>query len=129
MYKSTNVDELHSWVRNSLQVAGVPVAAIVYCPHAEDEACGCRKPMTGMADEVQRQLKRPIDYSNSWTIGDKISDLGFGEAAGTKTVLLESRYWNLDRLTISPTFVATSLLHASSLIVGNDSSCRIRSDE
>ena len=65
-----------------------------YCHHHPDGtvaelagACGCRKPQPGLllaaADE------RGIDLAGSWMIGDSDSDVLAGQAAGTRTVLVE----------------------------------------
>ncbi|MCU0875824.1 MAG: hypothetical protein MUE50_26110 [Pirellulaceae bacterium] len=59
-------------------IRGADLDAVAYCPHGPDEGCGCRKPRTGLAREVERQRGQSIDYAASWTIGDKLSDLGFG---------------------------------------------------
>ena len=66
---------------------------------------------------MERQLGRPIDYAASWTIGDKPSDLGFGAALGTRTVLLRSRYWRDGGLPTQPDIVADSLYQAAAAIL------------
>ena len=51
----------------------INIVSIHHCPHAPEEQCACRKPKTGMIDEVLRQEK--IDLKHSWMIGDKQSDI------------------------------------------------------
>ncbi|MDR1530662.1 MAG: HAD family hydrolase [Clostridiales bacterium] len=53
-----------------------------YCPHSPDEGCGCRKPDTGMAIRAARELG--IDLSESYMVGDKLSDIEFGTNFGAK---------------------------------------------
>jgi histidinol-phosphate phosphatase family protein len=53
---------------------------IVYCPHSPEDRCECRKPGLGMLDYLGCDFKfTPV---LSWVIGDKMSDLAFGEKLG-----------------------------------------------
>ena len=70
-----------------------------------------------MARQVEAQLGEPIDAAGSWTIGDKPGDVKFGASLGTRTVLLESRYWTAGELDAAPTRIAASLLAAVQFIV------------
>jgi D-glycero-D-manno-heptose 1,7-bisphosphate phosphatase len=105
MYSVADVERLHDFMHRSLSVAGQArkpdvhllhdfirrevadwrtcIDAVAYCPHAPDAACDCRKPRTGMARQIERQLAAPLDYAASWTIGDKLNDEEFGRALGT----------------------------------------------
>ncbi len=49
---------------------------IYYCPHGPDDDCACRKPKTGMVAHLT------INPTNCWIVGDKVSDLEFGQALG-----------------------------------------------
>lgn len=53
---------------------------VLYCEHAPKDNCECRKPNTGMVKELSSKIS--IDYKKSWIIGDKLSDLRFGENLG-----------------------------------------------
>jgi histidinol-phosphate phosphatase family protein len=53
---------------------------VLYCEHAPKDNCECRKPKTGMIKQLSSKIS--IDYQKSWVIGDKISDLRFGENLG-----------------------------------------------
>ena len=47
---------------------------ILYCPHAPDEGCECRKPSVGLVKVAGLEY----DRSKSWVFGDKLSDISFG---------------------------------------------------
>lgn len=73
------------------------VDAIFYCPHHPEgkikqyrKICACRKPLTGMFEAACKAFD--IDMPASYMIGDRASDIQAGQAAGVKTVLLESGY-------------------------------------
>ncbi len=70
-YTVEHARRLHEHMCYELSLSGVHVSAVVYCPHATDACCECRKPRTGMARQVEAILGLPIDYAASWTIGDK----------------------------------------------------------
>lgn len=53
---------------------------ILFCPHAPDDGCSCRKPEPGMLFEAAE--KNNIDLGASIMIGDKASDVEAGIAAG-----------------------------------------------
>jgi D-glycero-D-manno-heptose 1,7-bisphosphate phosphatase len=66
-----------------------------YCPHHPSAtlsayrcACDCRKPRPGLLTRAARRLK--IDLAGSFMIGDRISDVMAGAAAGCRTILVES---------------------------------------
>jgi D-glycero-D-manno-heptose 1,7-bisphosphate phosphatase len=116
-YGLDDVRKLHQYLEDVLRQSGVHLDAIALCPHGPDAGCDCRKPLTGMARQVERAIGRPIDYSRSWTIGDKISDYKFGLALGTQTALIRSQYWVHEGLDQQPTLIADSLYDAASGIL------------
>ncbi len=66
---------------------GVEIAHFYHCPHHPTEAlpewrqpCHCRKPAPGMIEQACAELH--IDPSSSLMVGDKVSDMEAGRAAG-----------------------------------------------
>ncbi len=54
------------------------IDVVRYCPHAPEESCSCRKPKTGMVDELPFEF----DAGQSWIVGDKCLDLELGVNLG-----------------------------------------------
>ena len=100
------------WLDNYLPKQNVQIAAWAYCPHAIEEHCNCRKPATGMAGIVEKQIG-PVDYANSWMIGDKPSDMQFGKNLGMHTILINSQYADADP---NADYVVSRLYNAALLI-------------
>jgi D-glycero-D-manno-heptose 1,7-bisphosphate phosphatase len=71
-----------------LAAEGVPLDAAYYCPHGPEDDCACRKPRPGMIEQAIRE--HAIDPARSIMIGDKLSDVAAGQAAGCITGLLGS---------------------------------------
>lgn len=115
-YTLEDVTRLHAFVRAEFARHSATIDAIAICPHSSVNNCDCRKPRPGLARQIEKQLGHSIDYATSWTVGDKISDIGFGRALGTRTILLRSRYWQPGELTFQPDRIADSLLGASQTI-------------
>jgi D,D-heptose 1,7-bisphosphate phosphatase len=115
-YSLADVETLHEYLASLLGHVGIRLDAIALCPHLPDHACDCRKPSVGMARQIEAQLQQPIDYPQSWTIGDKISDLQFGVTLGTKSALIRSQYWRMEDLHDEPSMIVDSLYDASTRI-------------
>ena len=123
-YGVADVEALHAWAASHMAKHGAAVDVFAYCPHGTDEVCDCRKPLPGMAKQVEAALGEPIDYARSWMIGDKVSDLGFGAALSLRTVLLRSRYWQPPDLPCRPDHICDTLGEAADHILSNFSSAR-----
>ncbi len=78
---------------------------IYFCPHHPEKGfagelpelkvdCDCRKPKPGMLLQAARDLN--IDLTNSWMIGDNLSDIEVGRRAGCNSILLNKDFNLLD---------------------------------
>ncbi len=93
-YGEDAIGTLHAWVQQTLAEQGAAFDDIRYCPHhpegtvaAYARACDCRKPKPGMLLDLMAHW--PTDLARSGVIGDKLSDLEAGAAAGIKGRLFE----------------------------------------
>ena len=69
-----------------IRAAGGRVDGLFYCPHAPHVGCDCRKPRPGLLLQAAQTLS--IDLSQSILIGDALSDLQAGQAAGVRETAL-----------------------------------------
>ncbi len=68
---------------------GGRIDAAYLCPHAPDDNCDCRKPRPGLLLRAARE--HGIDIGRSLMIGDALTDLAAGQAAGVaQTILLRT---------------------------------------
>ena len=72
-YTQKDFDTLTQWMIESLHEKHIDIEEVQYCPHRPKDNCHCRKPATGMIDNILK--KYPIDLQKSWIIGDKQSDI------------------------------------------------------
>ncbi len=80
------LDAIHAKLRAALSGAGAPLLDVWVCPHAETEGCGCRKPAPGLLQGAA--ARHGLALEQSFLIGDSLSDVAAGRAAGTRTILL-----------------------------------------
>jgi len=85
------LDEVDTRFRALCAAEGVPLDAVYYCVHGPDDGCACRKPRPGMLEQAARE--HGIDMAGSFMIGDKVSDVEAGRAAGCMTALLSGGDW------------------------------------
>ena len=87
------LDRITERMHSLLAEGGAAVDAVYYCLHHPEARipelrvdCECRKPKPGL---IQRAAaEHEIDLSRSYFVGDSITDVQAGLAAGCKTVLL-----------------------------------------
>jgi len=82
----STAEEINQRLVESIQKAGGRIDGVFMCPHAPEDACECRKPKPGLLYEAAQALC--IDLSRSILIGDALSDLQAGQAAGVQTRIL-----------------------------------------
>lgn len=81
--------EINHRLVNVIQQAGGRVDGIYMCPHAPEDHCNCRKPKPGLILQAATELS--LDLPRSILIGDALSDLLAGQAAGIpKNILVRT---------------------------------------
>ena len=88
------VDRLNEQMADRIEKIGGPrLDASYYCPHhphADLEeyraACSCRKPRPGMI--LRAATEHGLDARASFLVGDRMTDIAAGAAAGCRTVLV-----------------------------------------
>jgi D-glycero-D-manno-heptose 1,7-bisphosphate phosphatase len=79
-------EEINRFVIERIQQAGGRIDGVFMCPHAPEAACPCRKPQPGLIVQAARDLL--IDPAASVIIGDALTDLLAGQAAGVRQRVL-----------------------------------------
>ena len=84
-YSDDDFHILTNWMIDSFKEHHIDILDIQYCPHTPDENCNCRKPKTGMIDNILTHYN--IDLEKSWLIGDKFSDIQCAKNANIKNTI------------------------------------------
>lgn len=80
-----DVETMHARIR-----AAFPVDDIKVCYHVDADRCTCRKPKPGMLLEAATEWQ--LDLSQCFMVGDRWRDVHAGNAAGCKTILIQTDY-------------------------------------
>ena len=96
-YTMAAVEQLHAHLQRELRKCGTAIDAFYCCPHHPAaklpdfrKDCGCRKGRPGLL--LQAAAEHDIDLPRSFMVGDKISDVEAGRAAGCQAILVETGY-------------------------------------
>jgi len=84
------VEAFNEFLLAEIKKDGASIDEIYYCPHTHEDDCECRKPKIFLFESARRQYN--IDYTKSWMIGDKSSDIQAGKNVGAMTVLVLTGY-------------------------------------
>lgn len=72
----------------AVEAAGGRIDLIVFCPHAPDEGCDCRKPKSGLFRRIEAELG--VRLAGQWAIGDSQRDLDAARTVGAQPVLVRT---------------------------------------
>lgn len=75
---------INRYVSHRIEQAGGRVDGIYMCPHDPQDGCPCRKPRPGLILAAAREHN--LDLRGSILLGDALTDLQAGQAAGVGTL-------------------------------------------
>ena len=79
---------VHERMQREAAAQGAALDAVLYCPHAPEEQCACRKPAPGL---IQAAVARSgIAAGDSIVVGDDRRDLEAAERAGVAAALVRT---------------------------------------
>jgi len=88
LFDMTTLNNIHDKMHRELAIVGGRIDAIFYCPHAADEHCHCRKPDTGMIEEIG--LRFSMELQGVPAVGDALRDLQAFTSAGCQPILVRT---------------------------------------
>jgi D-glycero-D-manno-heptose 1,7-bisphosphate phosphatase len=90
------LEAIHQELRSKLAAEGASLDGIYVCPHHPHGGpdgdprfirdCDCRKPKAGLLARAARE--HDVDLARSYMVGDGLTDVAAGRAAGCKTILV-----------------------------------------
>ncbi len=117
--------KFESKLRRSLTASGANIDAAYYCLHHPEASigkyrsrCECRKPGAGMLRQAAEELG--LSLKDSYMIGDGLTDIEAGNAAGCQTIFIGRWKCEYEQFIhppdLRPTFVAKDLWGAAKMI-------------
>lgn len=107
------LEAMHTKLQSLLAPLGGKIERFYYCPHGPDDQCACRKPKPGMLTQIADDFSDLLSdsslldksslpaegslpakgfssLSNVYYVGDSLTDMQAGRAAGTKIALVKT---------------------------------------
>ena len=117
------VEEINARMIDEIERCGGKVKAVYYCPHRADENCECRKPKPGML--LRAACEFGIELSDSYLIGDNITDIEAGAQAGCTTILVKTglgkeHLETRSQWQVNPDYIAAHLCEAAEIFLALD---------
>ena len=82
------LSDIHDYMKALLEEKGGKIDYIAFCPHAPETKCLCRKPETGLLEEIENKFN--IKLQGKYFIGDKESDIIAGLNHGCEPILIQT---------------------------------------
>jgi len=73
LFDMVTLNAIHDKMHRALALVGGRIDALFYCPHAADDNCRCRKPKTGMIDDIGNRFS--VELKEVPAVGDSLRDL------------------------------------------------------
>lgn len=84
----SDITRLHDQMKSLVAAHGGRIEAVLMCPHAPEDRCGCRKPAPGLLLEAAHRFRIRLD--EALFIGDHFDDLEAARRAGCRSMLVLS---------------------------------------
>jgi D-glycero-D-manno-heptose 1,7-bisphosphate phosphatase len=88
LFEMATLNAIHAKMHKAVAQAGGRIEAVFYCPHAADMNCDCRKPKSGLFDEIAARYGR--DLHGVPAIGDSLRDLQAAASVGARPLLVRT---------------------------------------
>ena len=86
LFDMPTLNAIHEKMHKACAQAGGRIDAVFFCPHAADDDCACRKPKSGMIEEIANRYS--VDLNNVFSVGDSLRDLEASARLGAQPVLV-----------------------------------------
>lgn len=86
LFEMDTLNAIHDKMIKAVAQAGGRIDAVFFCPHTNSDNCGCRKPKSGMFEEIATRYN--ADLEGVPAIGDSLRDLLAAEAVGAQPILV-----------------------------------------
>lgn len=87
-FDMATLNAIHDKMHKALAQVGGRIDAVFYCPHSADMHCECRKPNTGMLEEISQRFN--VSLSKVPGVGDALRDLQAFARAGCQPYLVRT---------------------------------------
>lgn len=87
-FSAATLEAMHQHLQDLVAEKGGRIDLIVHCPHGPDDGCTCRKPLTGLFEQIGAHFETSL--AGVPTVGDSLRDLQAGAAVGCRPYLVRT---------------------------------------
>lgn len=87
LFDMTMLNAIHDKMHKACALAGARIDAVFFCPHAADANCQCRKPRSGMLEEIAARYSLN-NLRGVPAVGDSLRDLQSAATVGALPLLV-----------------------------------------
>jgi D-glycero-D-manno-heptose 1,7-bisphosphate phosphatase len=80
------LNAIHDKMHKACALVGGRIDAVFFCPHTNDSNCGCRKPKSGMLEEIA--MRYGVNLKGVPAVGDSLRDLEVAARVEAQPVLV-----------------------------------------
>ena len=88
-YDTDALDTMHEKLERLVEAEGGCIDFIAYCPHHPDDHCSCRKPLTGLLDQIRRHFHLD-SLEGAIMVGDSRKDLEAAYSGKCQPILVRT---------------------------------------
>jgi D-glycero-D-manno-heptose 1,7-bisphosphate phosphatase len=88
LFDINTLHAIHAKMSDAVSDVGGRIDGIFFCPHAPNSGCHCRKPATGLYQDIAARFGKSL--SSVPVVGDSLRDLQAGHAMGCATFLVKT---------------------------------------
>lgn len=118
LFSELDLAKLTKYMLKAVARSKGKIEKVYYCLHRKEDNCSCRKPKTGLLKQAAKEF--PINFKQSFFVGDTLRDIKTAKAIGSEAILVLSgkeRLSNRKNWDIPPDFVFRDLDSAAEYIL------------
>lgn len=86
LFDMLTLNAIHDKMHKACAQAGGRIDAVFFCPHTAESNCNCRKPKSGMIEEIAERYN--VNLSGVPSVGDSLRDLEASAGLGAQPILV-----------------------------------------
>ena len=88
LYDESMLAQMHKKLARLLIEKGGRIDGIYYCPHGPEDNCDCRKPKTGLLNQIAEQTG--AELRGVYAVGDSLRDIQAAQKVDARPVLVKT---------------------------------------
>jgi len=108
-YTLEMLENIHQKMHRELALVAGHIDAILFCPHAPEDHCLCRKPKPGLFQQIFDHFHLTESFQTILAIGDSLRDLEAAKAAGCSPILVLTGNGEKTQQKLSDSFLETPI--------------------